>query len=81
MIIDPYSARRLAVAPPVRADATVDPSPLGNGMFIVTVKGQFPHLLTKAYHLAAKDDNQAAFEGLRLFTEAMRQGPITLTGD
>ena len=55
----------------VRADATVYLTP--DGKFTVQVTGLPPFAETRVYTLAARDDNTAAFEGLRLFVEEMEQ--------
>lgn len=40
-------------------------------LFKVTVQGEFPYTQRREYTIAAKDDNSAAFKGLRLFEKDM----------
>ena len=53
----------------VRATCYVDD--LGQRQFSVTVWGEPPHDSRRTYTIAAKDDNSAAHEGIRLFCEEM----------
>lgn len=59
----------MILPPRVRADADV--VYLGNDQFLVTVQGLLPHAHRRVYALAAKSDNQAAYEGLRRFVDEM----------
>lgn len=47
-------------------------------VFLVTVTGLPPHVATRKYTIAAKDDNGAAMKGISLFVQEMEQLPLAL---
>lgn len=38
-------------------------------LFLVTVRGQFPHAYTRKYHIAADTDSHAAMKGIETFVK------------
>jgi hypothetical protein len=67
----------------ILAQATVDvirPStPIGFGLFSVTVWGQEPYNFTRVYEIAAQSDNMAAQQGIQRFENEMSL--LTLQGN
>jgi len=47
-------------------------------LFEVTVTGLPPHVATRKYTIAAKDDNSAAMKGLQLFVKEMEHPALAI---
>lgn len=63
---------------PVRASATVEMLKFGNPpTWEVSVWGEEPYGRRRSYTLRAKTDNDAAFEGIRLFVSEMENLGLT----